>query len=229
MGDGGRRRTQRQRSAVFPERAREIQQLGRVFRAFHSQIQHPVVAGLLAFEAQARARHPQQRVEPIDGSHDLRRDLDDPISPPDVGELMTEDDAGAIAGPFARGARQDHLRPDQSPGDQQRRVVALQQQHRPSEAVLPGHLVRKIAPDSFPHRASFRGNPRQPRQPDQQHAQADCGAGDPDGNEPLHQDARSGGIAATRRHSRPARVRSQVRVRRQRQPSGRRLDPREIP
>ena len=195
MGDGGSRRAERQRPAVFLERARELQQLGGVFRAFHSQVQHSVVAGLLAFEAQTCARDPQERVEPVDRSHQLRRDLDDPISPPDVGELMTKDDAGAISGPVARRARQDHLRPDQTPGDQQRRMVAFQQQHRPPEAMLPGHVVRQIAPGAFLHRAGCRGEPRQPREPDQQHTHAGCGARDPHRNQPFHRNRRSGGIA----------------------------------
>ena len=50
-----------------------------------------IVTGLLALIAQPSGRHPDQRVEPVDGADDLRRDLQRPVASRNVCELVRKD------------------------------------------------------------------------------------------------------------------------------------------
>ncbi len=66
----------------------EPNQLRGIVEALHSAIQHRIVAGLLAFLSKTPAGDPQDRIEPIDGSQELGDHLHEPVSAPDVRELM---------------------------------------------------------------------------------------------------------------------------------------------
>ena len=94
---------------------------------FHPARQHRVVARTLAFLAQARARDPQQGVEPVHGAQYLRDHLGGPVATADVRDLVPEDDPDAIARPVGRTGGQDDLRSCEPPGHQEGRMVALKQ------------------------------------------------------------------------------------------------------
>ena len=77
--------------------------------------QHGIVAGVLALLAQARAGDPDERVEPVDGAQQLAGHLRGPVAAADVRELVAQHDARALAGPAARGRREDDFRAPAAP------------------------------------------------------------------------------------------------------------------
>ena len=66
------------------------------------QVQHGVVTRTLAVLPQTPARDPDERVEPVDGSKNLRRHLNRPVSAADVRKLVADDHARAVLRPIAR-------------------------------------------------------------------------------------------------------------------------------
>src|SRR5262245_45650685 len=56
----------------------DVQELRCVVRSPHSKMQHVVIAGALAFVSQPAAGDPDQRVEPVDCTHDTGDDLHHP-------------------------------------------------------------------------------------------------------------------------------------------------------
>ena len=72
-----------------------------VFVTFDVVLQNSVVASALAFEPQAAACDPYQRVEPVNDSERLSDHLHNPVSSTNVGQFVTQHDPGSIFRPFA--------------------------------------------------------------------------------------------------------------------------------
>ena len=156
------------------EQPRQLHEMRRVVRSVDAARQHLVVARLLAFLTEAGARDPDERVEPVGGPQELARDLDDPVAAMDVRELVAQDDGGAVLGPRLRGAREDHLRPPESPGHEQRRMFALQQLHGRLSEQLAADLVGQPRPHSWLDRTRVRGEPGEACQA---HGENEAGSG----------------------------------------------------
>ncbi len=82
-----------------PKLSGEREQVFRVLVTAHPEVHNGIVTGPFALEAQARRGKPHDRVEPVGDAHQLAADLDDPIVPPYVRELVCEDDADPIVLP----------------------------------------------------------------------------------------------------------------------------------
>ena len=70
---------------------REGEQMAGIFAGGHTAREHGIVARLFAFAPQARARDPHERVEPDERQERLCGDLNEPVGPANVRELVTDD------------------------------------------------------------------------------------------------------------------------------------------
>jgi hypothetical protein len=59
-----------------------------------------VVARALAFSAKPALRHPDERMEPVEGAHESGNELSEGVVPRDVRELVTQHDATVRLGPI---------------------------------------------------------------------------------------------------------------------------------
>ena len=78
------------------QRARQLDEMRGVIGAFDAAAHHLVVACVLAFEPEAPAGEPEQRIEPVDRAQQLGRELHDPVAATDVRELVRQHDSRAL-------------------------------------------------------------------------------------------------------------------------------------
>jgi hypothetical protein len=81
----------------------------------NAAIQNGVVARMLTLLPKATTDDPQQRIEPKHGPKDFHYKLNQPVSSPDMGELVTENDANTLFRPLPRTGRDDDARTEQAP------------------------------------------------------------------------------------------------------------------
>ena len=74
----------------------ERKQVQGIVAAAHAESDDRVVAGALAFQPQARRGEPHERVEPVGDPQQFAADLDDPVTPINVRELVGEHDINPI-------------------------------------------------------------------------------------------------------------------------------------
>jgi hypothetical protein len=89
-------------------------------------LQDDIVAGVLALGPQPTASEPKQRIEPVHGSRNLRQHLEWPVQAADMSEFMRENDSDSFLAPSFGIARNENLRPKQSPGSQHVSIVVEQ-------------------------------------------------------------------------------------------------------
>ena len=78
------------------QRARQLDEMRGVIGAFHAAAHHLVIACVLAFEPEAPAGEPEQRIEPVDRAQQLGRELHDPVAATDVRELVRQHNSRAL-------------------------------------------------------------------------------------------------------------------------------------
>ncbi len=162
------------------ERPREIHQVRGVLRRIDAGRQHHVVARVLAFEAEPRAREPDDGIEPVHGADDLADDLREPVAAADVRQLVPQDDAQPIVGPAARGDRQQDLRPRRAPRDNERGIAALEDCDRPIDADIARERARLVDDASALDPSGARGETFEPHETGDDERRADRGAADPE-------------------------------------------------
>ena len=66
----------------------------------NAQIEYGIITGAFAFEIKTIASNPEEGIEPVDDTRDLRQDLEQPVTAAHVSEFVSEHDALAIIRPF---------------------------------------------------------------------------------------------------------------------------------
>ena len=143
MSHGERRRDG---SGARRLRQRDGQQMGCVLRRSGSERDDPLIARLLALDAQVCRRQPDQGMEPVDRTGGLRDDLEQPVAVPDVHELVPEHDPPALLGPARRRCRQKHDRSQRAPGHGRLNPLAGQKRDGRAHPDLATDPVQKPLP-----------------------------------------------------------------------------------
>ena len=71
-----------------------------IVRAAHTAREHRIVTGAFTLDSQPARRDPDQRVTPIDGADDSGDELGEAVAPPDVRQLVKQDDTQTFGGPI---------------------------------------------------------------------------------------------------------------------------------
>ncbi len=118
----------------------------RVVRRLHAALEHGIVAGVFAFEAQSSGGHPGERVEPRQRAQRFAGQLQQPVVAPDVFSLVFEDDPHTRRMPRLGAARQQDPRPPRPPGHEHGRVVALEESDGFEPHVVRCQFVETLSP-----------------------------------------------------------------------------------
>ena len=85
MGEGGATA-----GAVRARAANDLQQMIGIVQGLDTQVDHYIVARVLALVAKPAIRQPEQRMKPVHGADDSGEQLDHPVATLDVRELVSE-------------------------------------------------------------------------------------------------------------------------------------------
>ena len=184
-------------SVVHAGEADEGEQVGGVLGRRCAHAEHEVVAGQLAFEAQAAGREPRQRVEPVNCPQQLGEHQGEPVSSLHVGELMTEDGVEADVGPAVGAGRQQDDRVDRAPRHGKSDARRLQQPDWTRDAECAFDKSRCRCDPGRRHRHRSCGEPFEAQQAGNQHEHEDGRSGQLKPSEPppeLGCEARRGGL-----------------------------------
>jgi hypothetical protein len=150
---------------MSPGATREFHQLGGVRLTRHAGVHDGIVARALTLISQTRARHPKQRIEPVDRFADLSHDLHEPVTACDVRNLVGQHDVQPRARPRVCGSGQHDLRIDDPPGDDDGASIAAHQRDPPAQAEYRRDMRHTLRQ----RRGNGRGCRTEMTQPEQTH------------------------------------------------------------
>src|SRR5262245_8459129 len=118
----------------------DVHQVRGVRGSLHSHSKHIVIGSLFAVSMEGTLRRPEQWMEPVDRAQDLRHQVNQPVPPADVSELVPEDSAEPFIGPVAEAVWQQDPAVMNAPRHWNRRGGALQQNRHTRQTELATDL-----------------------------------------------------------------------------------------